>query len=152
MWNSYILYRFFRPKVKYFMPLFVFILMIMDYSSWKNKITHSSSKVPQPGKFHFKSSVKFPQSVMIWGAMSYSGVGPLGFIKSKVNTAVYHDVSEHFLLLTSFMEMLDSFFSAGLHFSAGLGTCPHCQKYQYLLMTIGLLCLIGQQTRLIWTP
>ncbi len=29
-----------------------------------------------------KSSVKFPQSVMIWGAMSSAGVGPLCFIKS----------------------------------------------------------------------
>ncbi len=26
-----------------------------------------------------KSSVKFPQSVMIWGAMSSAGVGPLYF-------------------------------------------------------------------------
>ncbi len=26
-----------------------------------------------------KSSVKFPQSVMIWGAMSSAGVGPLCF-------------------------------------------------------------------------
>ncbi len=28
-----------------------------------------------------KSSVKFPQSVMIWGAMSSAGVGPLRFLK-----------------------------------------------------------------------
>ncbi len=27
-----------------------------------------------------KSSVKFPQSVMIWGAMSSAGVGPLCFL------------------------------------------------------------------------
>ncbi len=30
-----------------------------------------------------KSSVKFPQSVMIWGAMSSAGVGPLCFLKTK---------------------------------------------------------------------
>ncbi len=36
-----------------------------------------------------KSSVKFPQSEMIWGAVSSAGVGPLCFIKSKVNAAVY---------------------------------------------------------------
>ena len=35
-----------------------------------------------------KSSVKFLQSVMICGAMSSAGVGPLCFIKSKVNAAV----------------------------------------------------------------
>uniref|UniRef100_A0AAY5KEU0 Transposase IS30-like HTH domain-containing protein n=1 Tax=Esox lucius TaxID=8010 RepID=A0AAY5KEU0_ESOLU len=31
-----------------------------------------------------KSSVKFPQSVMVWGAMSSAGVGPLCFLRSKV--------------------------------------------------------------------
>ncbi len=34
-----------------------------------------------------KSSVKFPQSVMIWAAMSSAGVGPLCFLKSTVNAA-----------------------------------------------------------------
>ncbi len=29
-----------------------------------------------------KSSVKFPQSVMIWGAISSAGVGPLCFLKT----------------------------------------------------------------------
>ncbi len=33
-----------------------------------------------------RSSVKFPQSVMVWGAMSSAGVGPLCFLRSKVNT------------------------------------------------------------------
>ncbi len=45
---------------------------------------------------HF--SVKFPQSVMVWGAMSSAGVGPLCFLRSKVNTAVYQEVLEHFML------------------------------------------------------
>ncbi len=31
-----------------------------------------------------KSSVKFPQSVMIWGAMSSAGVGPLCFLKTNI--------------------------------------------------------------------
>ncbi len=31
-----------------------------------------------------KPSVKFPQSVMIWGAMSPAGVGPLCFLKTNV--------------------------------------------------------------------
>ncbi len=38
-----------------------------------------------------KSSVKFPQSVMIWGAMSSAGVGPLVFFESQ-------EISEHFML------------------------------------------------------
>ncbi len=36
-----------------------------------------------------KSSVKFPQSVMIWGAMSSAGVGPLCFLKTNVTVPVY---------------------------------------------------------------
>ncbi len=45
-----------------------------------------------------KSSVKFPQSVMIWAAMSSAGVGPLCFLKSTVNAAVYQEILEHFML------------------------------------------------------
>ncbi len=45
-----------------------------------------------------KSSVKFPQSVMIWAAMSSAGVGPLCFPKSTVNTAIYQEILEHFTL------------------------------------------------------
>ncbi len=45
-----------------------------------------------------RSSVKFPQSVMVWGAMSSVGVGPLCFLRSKVNTAIYQEVLEHFML------------------------------------------------------
>ncbi|KAL0154118.1 hypothetical protein M9458_050577 [Cirrhinus mrigala] len=45
-----------------------------------------------------KSSVKFPQSVMIWAAMSSAGVGPLCFLKSTVNAAIYQQILEHFML------------------------------------------------------
>ncbi len=45
-----------------------------------------------------RSSVKFPQSVMVRGAMSSAGVGPLCFLRSKVSTAVYQEVLEHFML------------------------------------------------------
>ncbi len=45
-----------------------------------------------------KSRVKFPQSVMIWGAMSSAGVGPLCFLKSTVNAAIYQEILEHFML------------------------------------------------------
>ncbi len=46
----------------------------------------------------FKSSVKFPQSVMIWAAMSSAGVGPLCFLKSTVNAAICQEILEHFML------------------------------------------------------
>ncbi len=45
-----------------------------------------------------RSSVKFPQSVMVWVSMSSAGVGPLCFLRSKVNTAVYQEVLEQFML------------------------------------------------------
>ena len=45
-----------------------------------------------------KSSIKYPQSVMVWGAMSAAGVGPLCFIKGRVNAASYQKILEHFML------------------------------------------------------
>ncbi len=45
-----------------------------------------------------KSSVKFPQSVMVWAAMSSAGVGPLCFLKSTVNAAIHQDILKHFML------------------------------------------------------
>ncbi len=45
-----------------------------------------------------KSSVKFPQSVMIWGAMSSAGVGPLCFLKTNVTAPVYQEILGHFML------------------------------------------------------
>ncbi len=46
----------------------------------------------------FKSSVKFSQPVMIWGAISSAGVGPLCFLKTNVTAPVYQDILEHFML------------------------------------------------------
>ena len=117
--------------MKYFKP-FVLILMIMAYS-YLNRTTSEASyrglenwsvahliwnSGPRVWRKNgeaqnpscLKSSVKFPQSVMIWGAMSFTGVGPLYFIKSKENTAVYKEVLQHFM-----------------HHH------PHWQKYQYLV-------------------
>ncbi len=45
-----------------------------------------------------KSSVKFPQSVMVWAAMSSAGVSPMCFLKSTVNAAIYQEILEHFML------------------------------------------------------
>ncbi len=35
---------------------------------------------------------------MIWAAMSSAGVGPLCFLKSTVNVAIYQEILEHFML------------------------------------------------------
>ncbi len=77
-----------------------------------------------------KSSVKFPQSVMVWGAMSSAGVGPLCFLRSTVNAAIYQDILEHFMLPSAdkiygdFKEMLISFSSRTWH----LPTLPKVPK------------------------
>ncbi len=54
------------------------------------------------GKAHspscLKSSVKFPQSVVIWGAMSSAGVDSLCFLKTDVTAPIYQYILEHFML------------------------------------------------------
>ncbi len=96
-----------------------------------------------------KSSVKFPQSVMIWAAMSSAGVGPLCF--SEVHSQRSHLPGNFRALHASFC--WQALWRCWFHFPAGLGTCPHCQRYQKLVQWPWcLLCLIGQQTRLTWTP
>ncbi len=91
-----------------------------------------------------KSGVKFPQSVMIWAAMSSAGVGPLCFLKSTVNAAIYQDILEHFMLPSAdqHLKMLISFSSRTWHLPT-LTKVPKAGS-----MTMVLLCLIGQQTRL----
>ncbi len=73
-----------------------------------------------------KSSVKFPQSVMIWGAMSSAGVGPLCFLKTNVTAPIYQEIwsTSCVLLLTSFLKMLISFSSRIWH----LHTLPKAPK------------------------
>ncbi len=72
-----------------------------------------------------KSSVKFPKSVMIWGAVTSAGVGPLCFIKSKVNAAVYQEILEHFMLPSADKLYGDADFLFQQEFS----TCPQCQNH-----------------------
>ncbi len=76
-----------------------------------------------------KSSVKFPQSVMIWAAMSSAGVGPLCFLKSTVNAAIYQDILEHFMLPSADQLFKDADFI----FQQDLAPSPHCQRYQKLV-------------------
>ncbi len=68
-------------------------------------VFHLEIKVPESGgrsgEAHnpccLKSSVKFPQSVMIWAAMSSAGVGPLCLLKCTVNAAIYQEILVHFM-------------------------------------------------------
>ncbi len=91
-----------------------------------------------------KSSVKFPQSVMIWAAMSSAGVGPLFSLKSTVNAAIYQEILEHFMLPSA-----DSFYGDADLISSRTWHLPTLPKVPKAgSMTMVLLCLIDQQTRL----
>ncbi len=84
-----------------------------------------------------KSTVKFPQSVMIWAAMSSAGVGPLCLLKSTVKAAIY--LPGHFRALhASFCRQ--ALWRCWFHFPAGLCTCPNCQRYQKLVQWAWCCC------------
>ncbi len=84
---------------------------------------------------------------MIWDAMLSAGVGPLCFLKSTVNAAIYQDISENFMLTSADKLYGDADF---IFLTWHLPPLPKVPKAGS--MTMVLLCLIGQQTRLTWTP
>ncbi len=72
---------------------------VKKYCIWKNqgpRVWQKGGEAHSP--ICLKSNVKFPQSVMIWGAMSSAGVGPLCFLKTNVTAHVYQYILEHFML------------------------------------------------------
>ncbi len=91
-----------------------------------------------------KSSVKFPQSVMIWAAMSSAGVGPLCFLKSSRRS---HLPGNFRALHASFC--WQALWRCWFHFPAGLGTCPHCQRYQKLVQWPWCYCA-WLASKLVW--
>ncbi len=65
---------------------------------------------------------------MIWAAMSSAGVGPLCFLKSTVNAAIYQETLEHFMLPSADKLYGDADFifqqdSAPTHTSKGTKRC-----------------------------
>ncbi len=72
-----------------------------------------------------KIQVKFLKSVMIWGAVTSASVGPLCFIKSKVNAAIYQEILEHLMLPSA--DKLNG--DADFLFQQDFSTCPHCQNH-----------------------
>ncbi len=71
-------------------------LLYISFGNQGPRVWRKSGEAQNPCRL--KSSVKFPQSVMIWAAMSSAGVCPLCFLKSTVNTAIYQEILEHFML------------------------------------------------------
>ncbi len=66
---------------------------------------HLEIKVPESGGREERHRIHVAwcpvwsfHSLMIWAAMSSAGVGPLCFLKSTVNAAIYQDILENFML------------------------------------------------------
>ncbi len=94
-----------------------------------------------------KSSVKFPQSVMIWGAMSSTDVGQLCFLKTNVTAPVYQEMLEHFMLPSADQLFKD----ADLIFQQDLAPAHTAKSTRRWLNDHVLVCLTGQQTHQTWT-
>ncbi len=102
-----------------------------------------------------KSSVKFPQFVMIWGAMSSAGVGPLCFLKTNVTAPVYQEILEHFMLPSADQLFKDADFIfqqdlAPAH--TAKNTKSWLNDQLQLQWPTELVCLTGQQTHQTWIP
>ncbi len=108
-------------------PLFRWTLTL--HFIWKQgpRVWRKSGEAQNP--CCLKSSVKFPQSVMIWAAMSSAGVGPLLF--SEVHSQRSHLPGNFRALHASFC--WQALWRCWFHFPAGLGTCPHWQRFQKLV-------------------
>ncbi len=126
-------------------PLFRVSKFCISFGNQGPRVWRKSGEAQNP--CCLKSSVKFPQSddlgcrVICWCWST---------VFSEVRSQHSHLPGNFralpcFLLLTSFMEMLISFSSRTWH----LPTLPKVPKAGS--MTMVLLCLIGQQTRLTWT-
>ncbi len=48
-----------------------------------------------------KRSVKFAASGMVWGCMSAEGPGKLGIVYEKVNSQIYQEISEYYMIPSS---------------------------------------------------
>ncbi len=81
---------------------------------------------------------------MIWAAMSSAGVGPLCFLKSNVNAAIYQDIFVHFML--AFADKL--YGDADFIFQQDLAPAHTAEGNKSWFNDHELLCLIGLQIRL----
>ncbi|KAJ7324109.1 hypothetical protein JRQ81_017129 [Phrynocephalus forsythii] len=73
--------------------------------------------------------------------MSSTGVGPLCFIKSRVIAAIYQDILEYFMLPSAGKHYGDADFI----FQQDLAPAHTAKSTKTGSLTMGLLCMIGQQ-------
>ncbi len=67
----------------------------ISFANQGPRIWRKSGEAHSPSSL--KSSVKFPQSVMIWVAMSSAGIGPMCFLKTNFTAPFYQYILEHFM-------------------------------------------------------
>ncbi len=125
-------------------PLFRWKSICISFGNQGPRVWRKSGEAQNP--CCLKCSVKFPQSVMIWAAMSSAGVGPLCFLKSTVNAAIYQEIFR--ALHASFC--WQALWRCWFHFPVGLGTYPHCQRYQKLVQWPWCYCA-WLASKLAWT-
>ncbi len=100
-------------------------------SSFQIKVNFAFRSMEYGGRLerHRIRAAWSPVSVMIWGAVTSAGVGPLCFIKSKVNAAGYQEILEHFMLPSA-----DKLYGdADFLFQQDFSTCPQCQNHFQVL-------------------
>ncbi len=109
----------------------------------ETKVLESGGRVEKLiAQVFLKSSVKFPQSVMIWDTMSSAGAGPLCFLKTNVTAPIYQEMLEHFMLPSA-----DQLFKyADLIFQQDLAPVHTAKSTKSWLNDQMLVCLTGQQT------
>ncbi len=107
-----------------------------------NVAFHLEIKVPESKLLEVQCEVSTVIDSL--GCMSFAGVGPLCFLKSTVNTAIYQEILEHFILPSA-----DKLYGdADFIFQQDLAPAHTAKVPKAGSMTMVLLCLIGQQTRL----
>ncbi len=125
------------------------LLLSAPKSSFQIKVHfafHLEIRVPESGGREERHRIHVAWSP-VWSLHSQWWFGPLCFLKSTVNAAIYQDILEHFMLPS-----VDKLYrDANFIFQQDLAPA-HCQRCQKLVQWPWCYCLIGQQTRLTWTP
>ncbi len=96
---------------------------------WKSRSQILEEEWKRQNPCCLKSSVMFSQSVMIWAATSWGWCWSTVF--SEVHSQRSHLPGNFRALHASFC--WQALWRCWFHFPAGLGTCPHCQRYQKLV-------------------
>ncbi len=117
--------------------------------SFGNKVPESGGRVERH-RFHVLEVAVWVSTVSDdWAAMSSAGVGPLCFLKSTVNAAIYQEILEYFMLPSA-----DKLYGdADFIFQQDLAPAHTAKGTKSWFNDHGVTVLDwARQTRLTWTP